>query len=99
MQSNETLLEKMTGDKDFKKTSTFIPISHKHLLVTISSLLIKQDEWKSTVLAIAKHTQQLSGKEIAINTDLNSRHLFKFKHHLQQAFNNTQISITLYINQ
>lgn len=97
--SNGSLLEKLTANKNFKKTSTFVSFSQSHSLITINTLPIKQHELRAIAMAIAKHVRRHSINNIAINTDLKAKQLFEFKHYLHETFGGIQISITLCINQ
>lgn len=97
--ANKTLIEKLTQDSEFEKTSKFIQISDKHSIITINSLPIKQDEIKAIVNTIFKFTSDNEAPNIAINTDIKAKHLFEFKYLLQQAYEKISITITLHINQ
>lgn len=53
--ANKTLIEKLTQNSEFEKTSKFVQISSKHSIITINSIPIK-DEIKAIINAIVKFT-------------------------------------------
>lgn len=97
--TNKSLIQKLTKDEEFEKTTTFVQITDKHAMVTINSLPVRQAELKNIVNMILMKTNDKKFANIAINTDLKAKHLFNLKFLLQEAFTNTNVTITLHTNQ